>query len=249
MAEPVQLLLAEDDPVSRTFLSEVLSAAGYRVDPFDDGERARRAAAALRYDLLCVDLNLPRLDGATLLAQLRADPAAASRDAPAIALTAAREAAVRGRLLGAGYHAVLDKPVGIDALLAAVEATLGGVPVAGAGAAPSPGCALPDWDDAAALASADGSAEIVHVLRPMLLADLPRQRERTLLALDGGDDVGAAAELHRLRAACGFCGAARLAAAVDGLSAALGQSSRLPTARAAFEQASGRLLATPLPGR
>jgi HPt (histidine-containing phosphotransfer) domain-containing protein len=70
---------------------------------------------------------------------------------------------------------------------------------------------FPIWDDAAALAALNGNAEHVAALRTLFLDELPGMR--TQIA-----DAGTrAATLHRLRASCGFVGAARLADAVQAL--------------------------------
>lgn len=236
-----RLLLAEDDPVSRAFLHEALAGAGYRLLVADDGGAALALARREPCDGLLLDLNLPGLDGPELLRALRADPAAASRAAPALALTAAPDPRLDPALSAAGFRAVLGKPIAVVALRAAVAALLAGAPV-------ECGRGLPvsapdsDWDESRALAAANGDAAISATLRAMLLAELPQQRARVVGALAGGDRAAAGAELHRLRASCGICGAARLAAAVDALAAALAVGGERSTAEAAFDQACARLL-------
>ena len=63
----------------------------------------------------------------------------------------------------------------------------------------------------------DGSAAAAAALRSLFLAELPGQRDAVLAACDRNDAAALIAQLHRLRASCGFAGAARLATAVDGL--------------------------------
>ena len=227
--------------MSRAFLCEALATGSHAVDAFGNGVAALQAAVAAPYDLLLLDLALPRLAGDALLQRLRGDPQAASRSTPALALTADGERRRHRHLLDAGFVAVLGKPLLIDDLLAAVAGALAGRAPIGRASTPA-AAGAGDWDDATALRAANGSAEIVAALRPLLLAELPRQRQRTLTALDAGDHPAAAAELHRLRAACGFCGAARLALAVDGLAAALAGGGELRAAREAFDAAADRLL-------
>src|SRR5690606_27818673 len=67
------------------------------------------------------------------------------------------------------------------------------------------------WDDAPALAAVADNPATLAALRKLMLADLPAQRDRILAAPHSPQ---ARDELHRLRAACGFCGAALLAQAV-----------------------------------
>jgi two-component system OmpR family response regulator len=202
-----EVLLAEDEPVSRAFLDEALRTLGRRCEAVGDGDAALARATARRYDLLLLDLHLPGLCGDAVLAQLRASPAAASRDAAAIALTADPDPALHQALRRQGFAAVGTKPLALAALARLLDV------VSEAGA--------PRWDDAAALRATGGDAGMLATLRRMMLEDLPRQRRSIADALARGESAAAQAELHRLRAACGFCGATALAARTEALGAAL----------------------------
>jgi DNA-binding response OmpR family regulator len=247
MAMPACLLLAEDDPVSAAFLSEALEGPRYRVDLVADGRAALRAASDTRYDLLLLDLNLPHLAAHQVLPRLRGDPVALSSTTPAMVLTADDDATLHAALRATGFVNVLAKPVAVVALRDAVDAALGhGHRREAPRTSPAPPSML-DWDDGIALAAANGNPDIVRALRPLMLAELPAQFERTLHALERHDRSVVAAELHRLRAACGFCGAARLARAVDVLARAISGDGDIDAARTAFADAASQLLATPLP--
>lgn len=217
----VAVLLAEDEPVSRLFLVEALTSLGVRCEAVEDGNEAVRRACDTRFDALLLDLNLPGCNGVELLACVRANADAASRDAPALALTADDDDATRRRLLDAGFAAVATKPIGV-ARLAETLAVLGlsvgeGTHVVADRAASTTQL----WNDDAALAAAGGNRDIVETLRGMLRAELPGQRQRIAAALERNDIDAARGELHRLQASCGFCGAPRLAASSGALHAAL----------------------------
>lgn len=217
----MKLLVLEDDSVSRMFLSETLAAAGHQVCALGDGLEALERAQRHRYDVLLLDLNVPGLAGDQLLAALRAgsaNPAAplASAYSRAILLSADMDQQRRAAMLAAGFADVLMKPIAADALLAVVEAT--------AQRSNSPALAVTSadlWDEAAALAMTGGIHATVVALRGLLLGELPAQKRRLELAFAAGDTEVAAAELHRLRAACGFCGAAQLGLAARQASAVL----------------------------
>jgi HPt (histidine-containing phosphotransfer) domain-containing protein len=81
------------------------------------------------------------------------------------------------------------------------------------------------WDDVAAAAALNGNDAHVAALRALFVAELPAQRATVLAALARDDVVEAGAQLHRLQGSCGFVGAARLAAAVDGLRVAMASES------------------------
>lgn len=222
MSLQTRLLIAEDDPVSRSFLEQALAPA-HAVESVADGAAALQVARQRRFDLLLFDLNLPSLSGIALLSTLRGDPAAASADSPALALTADADPQTTDALRAAGFAAVLGKPVAVATLRQAVVQVLAGTPGAlHAGGLPATtaapaGARAPDWDDAQALRAANHDRTIVAALRALLLQELPAHRERIEIALAEQRDDAVRGELHRLRAAAGFCGAARLADAVDQL--------------------------------
>lgn len=217
------VLLAEDDPVSRVFLVEALTSFGLRCDAMADGIEALQQARTTRYDALLLDLNLPGCDGTQILATLRADATAQSGRTPALALTADDAAQTTQRLRAAGFAAVANKPIGFDRLAGALRDL--GLHVGQARAAAAlndPGQTLvTPWDDTQALSAVGGNREIVAALRTMMKAELPTQRATIAAAVQRGDATAARAELHRLRASCGFCGAMALAQSTDALHLAL----------------------------
>lgn len=212
-----EALLAEDEPVSQHFLMEALALLDWRCSAASDGNAALALAQSRRFDLLVLDLNLPNISGPELLARLRADPDAASRDAPALALSADPDPELEPRLRLRGFAAVGRKPIAVDALAALVSNCLDPQAIPSLPAAPP----MAVWDDAAARRATGGQDDIVLALRELMRRELPVQRSRLLAALAIDDRATARAELHRLKAACGFCGAAALSDAIDRTHAAL----------------------------
>jgi CheY-like chemotaxis protein len=211
------VLLAEDDAVSRAFLSEALTALGWHCTAVAHGLAALETATRERFDLLLLDHNLPGCNGDDVLARLRASSDAASRTTPAWILTADPDPALRLRLLERGFAGVGHKPIDMGALARLLR-----------GIDPDPAATpVPTqsrvWDDAVALRATGGQTRAVQALRELMQRDLPSQRGTIRTALERGDYAGARAELHRLRAACGFCGAAALGDALYRLDRALQQ--------------------------
>lgn len=228
MSEPLpRVLLVEDDPVGRAFLVGALQELPVVLVAAADCAAALAASAGRTWSLALLDLNLPDGDGPGLLARLRD----AGRVVAAVALTADPEAALDATLRGAGFDAVVHKPLAAAALrrLVAERTGIAHTPAAAqAIAEPDPPAAAArdaadplDWDDQAALAAAGGNAGIVDALRGLLRSDLPGQCHAVCAAVAEGDGDAARAVLHRMRAACGFCGAASLARAVATLDGAL----------------------------
>lgn len=80
------VLVVEDEADARALVSKQLSHAGYKVDTAVDGAQGLQKALATSYDLVVVDLNLPRLDGWGLLRRLRDDVVA--RESSVLVLSA-----------------------------------------------------------------------------------------------------------------------------------------------------------------
>jgi CheY-like chemotaxis protein len=173
-----------------------------------DAASARALANASAFDLWLIDAHLPDATGPGLLAQLRA----AGFATPALAHTATGDEGAHAELRAAGFAGTIAKPIDAASWQAAVRSALrmdARTHVADA-VIPDYGH-RPIWDDAVALAALNGNAEHVAALRKLFLDELPGQR-----ALIANADTRVAT-LHRLRASCGFVGAARLDAAVQAL--------------------------------
>ena len=67
----MRILIVEDDPVLADGLTRTLRAADYAVDCVGDGSEADHVLAAQHYDLVILDLGLPKLDGFEVLRRLR----------------------------------------------------------------------------------------------------------------------------------------------------------------------------------
>ena len=202
-ATPPRILLAEDDPVSRAFLTETLRQLGCAVLPAADGAEALEAARSEHFDLLMLDRCLPRMAGDQVLRALREDAAAVSRDAQAIAATADPQAAIHAQLRAAGFTDVLVKPLGVASLRRAL---------AGLGLLTETS-ATDALDDGAGLAAC-GNAATLDALRGLFVVELQTLQGEFETLRTNRDALRE--RLHRLRAACGYCGAMSLQrAAVD----------------------------------
>jgi two-component system OmpR family response regulator len=116
----MRILVVEDDPKIASFIVSGLQQAGYVVASCGDGQEAFTAATTERFDLLIVDLMLPKLDGLNLIQQLRG----ANVDAPVIILSARRSVDDRVRGLQGGGDDYMTKPFAFAELLARVQSLM-----------------------------------------------------------------------------------------------------------------------------
>jgi two-component system, OmpR family, response regulator len=114
----MRILIAEDDPILADGLAVSLRDSGYSVDYVATGAEADCAIASFEFDLLILDIGLPKMSGLEVLKRLRGR----SRELPVLILTAQDgvEARVRGLDLGADDY--LAKPFALEELKARVRA-------------------------------------------------------------------------------------------------------------------------------
>lgn len=116
----MRLLLVEDDPMIGEAVRDLLRAEGYAVDWANDGDMADAALATQAYDLVLLDLGLPRRDGLAVLRDLRA-----RKDRTPVLIATARDGvAQRVQGLDAGADDYVLKPYDLDELLARIRALL-----------------------------------------------------------------------------------------------------------------------------
>jgi DNA-binding response OmpR family regulator len=115
-----RILIAEDDPLISGFLEKGLQASGYVTHVVHDGEQAAQAGLAGDYDLLILDLVLPRRDGFQVLQDLRTQ----GRKIPVVVVTARPELRDRVACLNAGADDYMTKPFRFEHLLARMRELL-----------------------------------------------------------------------------------------------------------------------------
>ncbi|WP_067495532.1 ATP-binding protein [Actinoplanes sp. TFC3] len=114
-----RVLLAEDNDVNRTVFKRMIELIGVDCDTVADGAAAVEAVldGALPYDIVLMDLQMPRKDGLTATREIRA----AGNTTPVLALTATALHGDRERCLAAGMNGHLNKPITLPELRAALE--------------------------------------------------------------------------------------------------------------------------------
>jgi len=117
------ILVIEDYTDSRTLLSSLLRARGYKVVEARDGKEGVLQANRITPDLILMDLAMPEMDGVEAARQLR-QRNTLSRT-PIFAISAYATADVKRDAIAAGCAEVFAKPLDIESLLVRIKATLG----------------------------------------------------------------------------------------------------------------------------
>lgn len=111
----INILVAEDNPVNRELVRELLETRGYNVIEACDGEGALQMIAESPPDLVLLDLGMPVLDGFGAIRKIRANPRWA--DLPVLAVTAYAMHGDRDRIIRSGFDGYLSKPINSELLL------------------------------------------------------------------------------------------------------------------------------------
>ncbi|MGA2595506.1 MAG: response regulator [Bryobacteraceae bacterium] len=119
-ADPLHILLAEDNLVNRKLAKTLLEKAGHRVSLAATGAEAVTMWRELDVDLILMDLQMPELDGIEATQQIRQAEKTTVGHVPIVAMTAHAMAEDRGRCLEAGMDDYLSKPINRKELLAAL---------------------------------------------------------------------------------------------------------------------------------
>jgi two-component system, cell cycle response regulator DivK len=116
---PRRILVVEDNPKNLKLVRDVLTHFGYDVIEATSGEDGVRLAAEQRPDLILMDLQLPGIDGAEALRQIRTQ--GDNAEMPVIAVTAFAMNDDRQRAFDQGFTGYVEKPISVRSLPQQVE--------------------------------------------------------------------------------------------------------------------------------
>jgi DNA-binding response OmpR family regulator len=114
----VRILVVEDELGIAQFIHQGLKESGYAIDLAEDGEKGREYITSVKYDLIILDILLPKIDGLTLLGEIRSQKI----NTPVLLLTASDRVEDRVKGLDRGADDYLTKPFAFSELLARIRA-------------------------------------------------------------------------------------------------------------------------------
>jgi len=116
----IHILIAEDDESFKDSIGFFLTSLGATVEFASDGVEAISKANQGCFDLVFMDLTLPKLDGESAVRALRSEAFAT----PIIAMSAHSASSRQGRCMEAGFSDYLAKPFGLDEIIQKIETHL-----------------------------------------------------------------------------------------------------------------------------
>jgi CheY-like chemotaxis protein/HPt (histidine-containing phosphotransfer) domain-containing protein len=119
-ASALHLLLVEDNPINRRLAQSVLERQGHDVTVAENGVAALEALERESFDLVLMDVQMPKLDGIEATVAIRRREATTGGHVPIVAVTAHAMAGDRERCMGAGMDGYLTKPIRPAMLLDAI---------------------------------------------------------------------------------------------------------------------------------
>jgi PAS domain S-box-containing protein len=211
-AQPINVLVVEDNSINRLVVREMLRQGGNNVDEAHDGEQGVAMASRRSYDLILMDISMPVLDGVEATRMIRAVEAP-GHHVPIVALTAHALPEEITRFREAGLDDVLVKPISRESLAEIVRRLAGSSAIGHAVAHPDPslqGKTLIDaahLDDMRSLLGQERTVEQIDLLLAevdKLIAEIARANA----AGEGAGPIGTS--VHRVAGSAAILGAAAL---------------------------------------
>jgi PAS domain S-box-containing protein len=222
----LHVLVAEDNAVNRQLVLALLGKRGHVVHGVEDGQQAVEQARDGDFDVIVMDVQMPRLNGLDAATAIRAAERTTGRRVPIVALTAHAMRGDRERCLAAGMDGYLTKPIDVDDLVTTVErfAGAGAAPVRRRGAA-APRSRVVEFDERAALAHT-GDRDVLAQMVAIFRTDGPRLVNQITRAVSRRDAAALRQHAHTLKGSAATLGAGALRESAAALEE-LGRAGRL----------------------
>ena len=123
MNQKAKVLIVDDEPNNVDFLEQALEDSGYQLITATNGQEALNKIQSEQPDLILLDLNMPIMDGFTVLAKVKEDPNL--RDIPVIIISSEHESKSVVKGIKQGAEDYLTKPVNAGLLMKKVKDFLG----------------------------------------------------------------------------------------------------------------------------
>ena len=216
---PLRILLAEDMDVNRDMVKFFLARHPVDIVEAVNGLEARDLCARSTFDVVLMDIEMPKMDGLSAIVAIRENEAAARREpVPIYALTAHALKEQIDQCIAAGAQKVITKPVGKRELVETLRQLASSRVLSASPSDESP--ADPPLDDERLVREFDGDAVMAHQLLHSFLDKLPAHLDeiRVAIGLNQFEELRRAA--HKIKGAAANLAAVPLSAAAADLESA-----------------------------
>ena len=225
-AQPLDVLLAEDNVINQRVAVGLLTRRGHRVTIAGNGIEALSAIDREAFDLVLMDVQMPEMGGFEAAAAIRARERERGGHLRIIAMTAHAMSGDRERCLDAGMDGYLPKPIDPALLYATIEGGTG------------PTGSRPSVDQRTLLARLGGDEELMRDVVRLFIDDCRSHLARIRAAIDTRSGDRLRAEAHALKGAAANMSANEVVDAATVLER-LGMEGRFETAEAAWKRLAG----------
>ncbi len=197
LRRPRRILVAEDNAVNQLLMRRILESAGHIITTVGTGAAAVEAVERDRPELVFMDIQMPVLDGFEATRRIREAEAEGGDHLPIVAMTAHALSGDRERCLEVGMDEYLAKPVKPAAVLAMLEAVLGGLPSL------DEDPDAPSFDVDHLMSVYEDDRELVTELAKVFMDGAGAHLASLRQALDAGDPKAIVLAAHTLKGSCG----------------------------------------------
>ena len=207
-ARRLRILLAEDHPINQKVAVRFLEKLGHKVKVASNGQQALAALDDGAFDLVLMDVQMPKMGGLEATAAIREKERGTGRHIPIVAMTAHVMSGDRARCLQAGMDGFIAKPIQPAELFGTIGSVLlQETPPATPAPTPSrdrqgAGSTEP-CDEAALLARLSGDRKLLRELIAMFLAGSPKLVSRIQKAMTARDAIKLQQAAHALKGSVG----------------------------------------------
>ena len=194
----LKILVAEDNLVNQQLAVRLLQKRGHTVVVAQDGQEALVALEQDRFDLVLMDVQMPRMGGLEATALIRDRERGTGKRIPILAMTARAMKGDREACLAAGMDGYVAKPISPQSLFDQIATLTAGRAVT----VPEPPLHVPDL-----LASLDGDHELLEELATIFLSDYPARFAAIRSAVEQRDAGALQAAAHALKGSAANFGA------------------------------------------
>ncbi len=234
-----RVLLAEDNEVNALLLGRMIGLLGLTCDTVSDGSDALELLRHHRYDIVLMDVHMPRVDGIAATRTLRAGEG--TGHTPVLALTASAAAEEEQRCLEAGMDGFITKPVGIAQLRSALAPFVEPAAPPSQPPPPPPGPPMLDPGRLDDLVDQLGDVELVRETVAAYLEELEPRTRAIADAVATGDRDAFRLLTHSLKSSSAMLGAVAMSQHCAGAEAVA--STATPEEMAGLRDAGVRLVA------